>query len=277
MDLKDALMSIEKVYDRVAKHYNQELSAEVLHKANNAGFDLLTKQKKEINSILALGVGDGVYTKPYAKAYQSAEIAGVDISAKMLKAAQQRLNCQTFHGDISKVSTLIGSKSFDLALAHFICAYVEPEVILSQAYNCLNDNGLVSFVSNTMHSFPHLMRVYNQYIDKQTFIAKTLSKHIDSTLTDVFVPNSLQELTQKISNGGFDVLDKRHMTIDITFSSMDDFTAFFIHGGWFASGLLHSKIHPYLISCLFKVLVKSKLNFPFTDSLDIAICLAQKK
>lgn len=52
-------MSIEKVYDNVVKHYSQDLSAHVLDSASKMAFDLLKEQKLNVDSIFALGIGDG--------------------------------------------------------------------------------------------------------------------------------------------------------------------------------------------------------------------------
>lgn len=268
-------MSIEKVYDKVAKHYNQELSAEVLNQSNQSALDLLSALNPSIQSIIALGVGDGIYLSPYQKLYPEAQLAGVDISSKMLQAAKKNLNCQTFHGDIAKASHLVGSQKFDLAVAHFVCAYVEPLTILAESRKILKPNGYLSIVSKTLQSVPNLLAAYENYVAKQTLPTKHLKKHIESTLSTVFVPNDIQNLVQGFKQNNFEIAEQKELSIELEFDTSDDFYEFFMLGGWFASGLLHRRLSPKVIKGLAKFFINRNLKFPFKDTLNIAVVLGK--
>lgn len=269
-------MSIEKVYDSVAKHYNQQLSASVLTQANQCAFEFIRQHITQLSSILALGIGDGVYIKPYKRHYPQAELAGLDISANMLAQAKKVLGCKTYHGDIAQAGHLIQDKKFDLITAHFVCAYVKPHIILAEATKLLNEGGHISFVSNTLCSFPHLKSMYQHYVATNTVMAKKLKQHFQSTLGDVFVPTSTQALAQCLAEGGFRVIQQETLTLPVCFEDIDEFHDFYMEGGWFASGLVHPWLPAKLIKFLFKQLAKRYLTFPFKDTLNIAVVTAKK-
>ena len=269
-------MSIEKVYDNVVKHYSQDLSAHVLGSASKTAFDLLKEKKLSVESIFALGIGDGEQVIPYIELYPKASVTGLDISSRMLEAAHQRLNCDTKHGDIAHAEDLVKPQKFDLAIAHFVCAYVEPDIVMQQAVKTLNDNGTLSIVSNTMQSFAKLLSYYHQYVEKDTYFRRHFKKHIEAAFATVHVPDSHQILLEQCQKNNLDVLSEKSLKLEIRFETVDEFHQFFMNAGWFASGLLHSKIAPKLIKFFFKWIAKKHLSFPFEDTLDISVVLARK-
>ena len=58
-------MKIEDIYNTIADTYNQKASADVLLEANNRVFSYTIKHVKEVGSLLALGIGDGLSLIPY--------------------------------------------------------------------------------------------------------------------------------------------------------------------------------------------------------------------
>lgn len=270
-------MSIEKVYDGTAKHYNQDLSASVLNSANVTAQQFITIHAESINSILALGIGDGLYIEPYKKIFSNASIAGIDISSRMLTSAKERLDCDIYHGDIADTVTLTKGKTFDLALAHFVCAYVKPEVILKQAQSLLTKGGYLSVVTNTYQSFPKIMAAYEAYVSSNSWFANLLRTHIDSTFDTVFVPKNTSVLKEQFSHHGFMLVDEKQMTLEIEFEDAQAFTDFFMLGSWFASGLVHKFLSPKVVGFMFKKLSEKYLTFPFRDTMNIAIVLGQNK
>lgn len=271
-------MSIEKVYDKVvAKHYNQDLSVGVLHSANVQAQQLITKNIDEIHSILALGIGDGVYVEPYKKLFKNASIGGVDISSTMLNNAHKLLGCDIYHGDIADSVKLIKGKTFDLALAHFVCAYVKPDIIFSQANELLNQQGYLSVVTNTYGSFPNIMAAYQNYVNSNSLFAKQLRKHINSTFDTVFVPKDMGALKEQFIENNLMVIDEKQVDLNIEFEDATSFTEFFMLGSWFASGLIHNLLPPNVVQYIFKKLAEKHLSFPFQDTMSIAVVLGQKK
>ncbi len=271
-------MSIEKVYDTVAKHYNQDLSETVLRSANVTAQNLITKHTTpdDIQSLLALGIGDGIHIKPYKELFPKAHVGGIDISSNMLKKAQSVLACETYHGDISDAVQLTKGQQFNLTIAHFVCAYVEPNIILSQAKSLTMNDGYVSLVTNTFNSFPKIMAAYQKYATSKSLIATQLRKHIDATFETVFVPQDMNDLKQKFASHQLKIIDEKEMTIEVDFEDSSALYDFFMQGGWFASGLVHPLISANFVRFSFKKLVEKHLNFPFRDTMNIAVVLGQK-
>ncbi len=269
-------MSIQKIYDHVSKHYNQQLSANVLNEANQQALELLLQNNVTPEALLALGIGDGAYIKPYQKKFPKLSIGGIDISANMLKKAHDDLGCDIYHGDIAKTQQLVQDKKFDLAVAHFVCAYVKPEIICHQAHQVLNDEGHISIVTNTFESFPKVFDIYNTHLRRIPLLGSKISAHIDKTLDHVFVPNDFDALRKIIENESFVLVEHKELTIEITFDDVNECYEFFLLGGWFASGLLHDKLPASMIKWLSKKLAMRYMTFPFTDTLSISISLARK-
>lgn len=271
-------MSIEKVYDNVAKHYNQDLSKQVLRTANTVAHNIILEQIKsdDIKSLLALGIGDGFYIKPFKKSLPNTQITGLDISANMLKKAKENENCNTLHGNIADAASLANNQKFNLTLAHFVCAYVKPEVVLSQAQSLLNKDGYISVVTNTYISFPNFWAAYEKYTKSKSLIATQLKKHVEKTLETVFVPKDSNTMKTLIAKHQLHLIHDRELTMEVEFEDADALYDFFMQGGWFASGLVHPLMSPNFVRYAFKKLVEKHLTFPFRDTMNIAVILAQR-
>lgn len=270
-------MSIEKVYDRGVGYYNQSLSAFVVEKAGQSAFETYLKAKKTPINMLALGIGDGKFMLPYQKAYPKAILSGLDISSNMLISARQLLGCKTYHGCIADANKLIQNQKFDLIMAHFVCAYVSPEVILNESQQLLSETGIISIVSNTLSSFPNLMALYQKHIKGSGFLKNALKRHVDKSLLTVHVPKSTDDLAILAEKEGLVVIEKNALTIDICFNNDESFIDFFMNAGWFANGLVHPLVPQNVIQYFFKKLVKNHMQFPFTDTLDISVLLAKRQ
>jgi ubiquinone/menaquinone biosynthesis C-methylase UbiE len=269
-------MSIEQIYNKAVKHYGQDISAEVLKKANMQAFDFICQHDSEIKSILALGVGDGAFLLPYKKVYPEASLSGLDISKKMLVNAKEKLECKTHHGSIDAASQIIQGEQFDLILAHFVCAYVKPEVILQQCHKLLNKNGYVSLVSNTSASFPKLMAAFKALVASKRLWATILDRHVSRALETVFVPKSLDAFVLQVKQAGLQVLQQESLSLQVSFLDSNSFCDFFMDAGWFANGLLHPLMPVGTIKCIFKQLVNKHLSFPFQDKLDVSVITAKR-
>ncbi len=148
-------MNIEELYDKVANTYNQSTSSKVLNKAKKIALDLMIAHRQSLQSILALGTGDGSDLLLYQKHYPSSELHGLDISKNMLEKAKAHLNFVPYHGDISQASSLIHKHDFDLITAHFVTAYLPLSATLREAQNLLSQHGVISIITNTKTSFPN--------------------------------------------------------------------------------------------------------------------------
>lgn len=270
-------MSIEELYDKAAKTYNQEKSLEVLQQANDFAFDLMADHPDAIKKMLALGIGDGMHVVPYKKAYPEAKIAGLDISSKMLLKANQALGCDTYHGDIAKASELIHDHTFSFVMAHFVCAYVSPDIVLREANRLLAPNGYVSVVNNTFESFPTLWALYEKLLAKKGFIRDRIKAHVEKAMKTVHAPKNLQTLKSTFEQQGFEIVDVKYEGIPIKLQSYKECYDFFINGGWFLSGLVHPFVPEKVLRFLFQQLIKAHFAFPYEDTLNIAVVIGRKR
>lgn len=269
-------MSIEELYDKVAKTYNQEKSLAVLEKANQFAFEMMKPYQDAFSSILALGIGDGVHVAPYKKVYPNAHIAGLDISKGMLEKVRRSLDCETFHGDIADASKLIKNKTFSYVMAHFVCAYVKPDVVLREAHALLDRGGYVSIVNNTFESFPTLWALQDAYMSKKGFFRERLKQHVNNALKTVHAPKDLESLKSDFEREGFEIVDVKYEGIDINLDSYQACYDFFINGGWFLSGLVHPFVPERALRFLFQQMIKLHFALPYQDTLKIAVVIGQK-
>lgn len=268
-------MQIDDLYNKVAKTYNEDISGEVLNIAKQAALELAMEQKHPINSILALGMGDGTDVLPYTTYYPHAKLHGLDISEKMLVKAEKLLHCQTYHGDVQHASSIIEERDFDFILAHFITAYVPLTAILTESHKLIAKQGLISIVTNTMESFPKVHTLLAKLEQSKNPFNKLVAYHAKNTLKKVYVPQDQNHLQKMIEQHGFKVKAISEKKIAINLQTEKEIFDFFINGGWFVSGLVHPFLSHQLITRICKVLIHSNFAIPYEDDMHIAMVLAE--
>lgn len=270
-------MSIEELYDKVAKTYNQEISLEVLAKANDFAFEMMKPYEDARRSLLALGIGDGMHVDAYKKTYPNIEISGLDISKKMLLKAKESLQCDIYHGDIANASQLIQDKRFSYVMAHFVCAYVSPDVVLREAHALLAPGGYVSVVNNTFESFPMLWALYEKFMSKKSLIRHRVRAHVEKAISTVHAPKNIETLKAEFESKGFEIVDIKYQGIDICLESYQECYDFFINGGWFLSGLVHPFVPERALRFIFQQMITLHFALPYQDTLKIAVVIGKKK
>jgi trans-aconitate methyltransferase len=270
-------MHIEKLYDKVANTYNQDVSGQVLNQAKKVAIDLAIQQRNQFSSILALGVGDGTDLLPYKQQFPKADLHGLDISENMLKKAAATLDCATYYGDIAKASSLIQKHDFDLIIAHFVTAYVPLPSILSECKKMLPKNGMVSIVTNTMSSFTNAQALLPKLENSSNPFNRLVAHHVKKALKTVYVPKNLNHLESMFSEEGFNLTVLKEEEIQIELNSEKDIYDFFINGGWFVSGLVHPLLPDGLLRKVSSQLVHRLFPIPYQDTMKIAIAIAEYK
>lgn len=269
-------MGIDSLYDKVASTYNQQQSADVLQLANHSALNLVQGLQQN-QKILSLGVGDGVYFKPYQQHFPNAVFAGLDISANMLKKAKKLMEMQVYQGDIAAASDIIKQNDFNLITAHFVLAYVPLEQTLNQCHQLLAEDGHVSIVSNTMGSFENMYKIFLQFGQSANPWLKLVYKYLQSVLKTVYVPQGMDDLITRLQQQDFNVIESITKKIPIKLDSEAQVYEFFIEGGWFVSGLNHPILPNQLLSGISKRLIKQHVSIPFEDNVEVAVVLARKK
>ncbi len=269
-------MKIEKLYDNIAGTYNQKASADVLSEANNTAFSLITRNAQCLESILALGVGDGVCLLPYKEFYPASLLYGLDVSENMLRKAKTQLNCQVYHGDIAKASSLINKNNFDLILAHFVCAYVPISISLGECKKIMSERGLVSIVTNTLESFAKMQEILRKMKKSPNPFNRLVSYHIKQALKTVYVPDNLDHLRSIFVSSGLTPRESHLVEININLKTEKEVFEFFIDGGWFASGLMHPLLPKRVFHNIIKRLIHEHVRLPYEDNLQVAIVVGSK-
>jgi hypothetical protein len=270
-------MKIEQIYDKISNTYNQELSGDVLTTAKHAAINRVTTERTHLSSILALGVGDASDLVLYKNRYPQAECHGLDISKAMLERAQLQLTCQTYHGDIAHASSMIKKTNFDLITAYFVAAYVPLSSILQQSRQLQEKHGLISFISNTMESFPTVQALLKEMFHAPTYFERLMLPHIKKVLESIHVPDNIAHLESTMIAHGYAIKDIQEEIIPIHLTSKKDVFDFFINGGWFVSGLSHALIPEYMLRKLFMGWINRHAPVPFSDSLRVAVVLGERQ
>ena len=269
-------MSIEKLYNKVAKTYNQDLSGYVLDKAKQKALQLALQQGHSFDSILALGMGDGSDLLHYVEHYPNAELSGLDISENMLEKARLLLNCKTYHSDIKQASEILDKQRFDFIIAHFVTAYVPLVSVLAECNKLTSKNGLISIVTNTMDSFPVAQSSITKLEASPNPFNKLVLHHIHKTLKTVYVPRDVADLKKTLKDSGFNLLALEELKIDIHFDTVKEVYDFLICGGWFVSGVSHPFL-PYKLICkICNQLIHKNLPIPYDDQMTIVVAIAEK-
>ena len=269
-------MQIKRIYNKVARTYNQDLSGEVLDRSKRVAVDLAIKQRDQFSNILALGMGDGTDLLPYKHYYPTANLHGLDISDNMLKKAKTMLDCTTYSGDIAKASMLIDKRNFDLIIAHFVTAYVPLPSILREGRKMLSENGIISIVTNTMTSFPVTQTLLPKLEKSSNPFNRLVAHHVKKALNTVYVPTDLNHLQSVLELNGFEVKAIKEEEIPIRLESEKDVYDFFIEGGWFVSGLVHPLLPHGLLRRISNQLVHKNFSIPYEDTMKIAVAIAER-
>jgi len=270
-------MQIEKIYNKVAKTYNQDASGKVLDISKRRALELALSECGSLQSILALGMGDGTDLLPYKEHYPQAEFHGLDISENMLEKAKDILECKTYHGNITKASAIIEKRDFDFIIAHFVTAYVPLPDILSECKKLIAKNGLISILTNTMASFPVGQSLIPTLQKSSNPFDKLVACHVRKILKTVYVPQDLNHLQALIEANGFKVKATTEKDIALDFTTEKDVYDFLIDGGWFVSGLSFPLLPQNLLRKICGQLVHRHFPIPYKDTMNIAIAIAEPK
>ena len=269
-------MKIEDIYNTIANTYNQKASADVLLEANNIAFSLVTKHVKLTDSLLALGIGDGISLIPYKDYFPKATIYGLDISENMLEKARERIGCEICHGSITDASRLVNKNDIDLILAHFVCAYVPIAALLSESKKLLSDRGVFSLVTTTNMSFPGMQTILKKMKRSYNPWNKLIYYYIKRAMTTVHVPDHLLQLQSDLRAGGFKLMELKLVEIKIRLDTEQDVFDFFMKGGWFASGLVHPLLTDHFLQKIVKRLIRNFVSLPYEESMFVAFAIAKK-
>lgn len=138
MDKKTIIRNFTKcawVYDKYADI--QESAAKTLIDGIN---------EKKVNRILEIGCGTGNYTRLLRAKFKKAKIKAIDISARMVEVAKEKLNNKQIEFIVEDAETMPPEEKADLITSNACFQWFNNlEKALERYCESLNKNGIISF------------------------------------------------------------------------------------------------------------------------------------
>lgn len=252
--------SIEELYDlAIAEHYDRD-RFKLLHDS----YQIVLRQidnacePEKIESILDLALGTGAILKELHQVFPHAKLSGIDVSAKMIAIAREKLELETFHDNAKNVARYINPDSTDLVLIHFLLAYISPEIIITEAAKLLRPGGFCSIATSTYQSFAKLQMLAGRVLTPQE-------------LKLAQVPQTPDALIKLLNRCGLSILEQNLLKKQVKFNSFDEAYNWGLNSGWFTQYLNSiSKDKISIVSAMTDV-------FPLEDEFQATIILAQKR
>jgi ubiquinone/menaquinone biosynthesis C-methylase UbiE len=206
---------------------------------------------------LALGTGESLLAlKPRLP---GARLHGIDISARMLAVARQKLpEVHTIHDDAARVGQHFGPGSVDVALMHFLTTYIDARAVIRDVAIALKPGGYLSLVSSTYESFPAIHALALSVLPPE------LIKSVNPA------PEGGAELAELMRAAGLDVVEQANFERPIAFEGPAELALWGMQSGFFTHVL--SVLPPAQLQAL----ASQSEHFPLQDRYQAAALLARK-
>lgn len=252
--------NIETLYDSaIAEHYDSD-RFKLLHDSYQIAIEQIDNACKsdKVERILDLALGTGEMLVRLHQIFPLAKLLGIDISAKMIAIAREKLELNTFHDNARNISQYVAPDSIDLVLVHFLLAYISPEIVIAETTKLLRPGGFCSIATSTYQSFAKLQMLASNILTPQE-------------LKLAQVPQSSEALIDLLNSHGLSIVRRNTVKKKVSFSSFDETYSWGLNSGWFTqylSSISNEKIE--------KVSSMTDM-FPLEDEFQATIILAQKQ
>lgn len=261
--------SIARLYDDlVADHYDDDAFG-IIGTSRAIGLEQIRACGRTPRRICDFGMGTGDALVALRRDYPEAALWGVDVSARMIERARAKLEATgglrgvtLHHGDALETEAHLPSVALDLAITHFLLAYVDARKIIATVKATLAPGGLWSIVTSTSDSFPKLASLARQLLPPESH------PELHSS-----VPEKVEDLEAEIGASGFSTLARSLHRHPLTLSTFEDLVQFARHSGWFTSDVL-ARYGDAEIEDLRPAM--SDL-FPIHDEARVAVLVCQKR
>lgn len=223
-----------RIHDYVAQGYNSssgiigEKNKEVLLAVRDRFAD-----KKGPVRVIDLGVGDGAFLEMLRVLPQRFEFTGVDISPAMLEVACKRVPMVPIVASATRAADHAPAGAFDLVVAHFILAYVDPRPLLEQARRLLAPGGVVSLVTSTNNAaIPLREQLERLFRHSCNPIRRIWAAAIDRAMERSFVPEDFESFLPLISEAGLKVAGRQSLRFPVVFRNEAEGFQSCIEEGW---------------------------------------------
>ena len=272
-------MSLKEMYNNLADQYDladQFGSISESHQAAIAQIGRATSLDRPESRVLDLGVGDGAFLKKLSQGMPQAAFTGVDVSAEMLKRAEQALALTTIEASATDVQNFLPPHSQDLVLAHFINAYIPIQALFDSVRTLTRSNGYFSFITTTYDSFPVAQQYLANFIAEGTLLSSVVGHYYKSILKNTTVAAGEQELFDVFKQHDFEILEHKRFHLPVVLNNIDELALFGIEGTWFLNSLSIRMLPKSFLLQRLKRLFDRIFTFPYCDTHVIDVILAKK-
>ena len=192
------------------------------------------RDKSEL-SVIDFGVGHGTFLKDLHSTGRFGKMTGVDISARMLETAVNTVPMDGIVSEIDKIDQHIPTQSVDIAVAHFVLAYVPLETVLEQANQVLVKDGYLSLVTTTNEEglttgwvYPlldHCKASFNPLLRLVPFLAYR-------AIPKVKAPENFASIEQSLIEGEFEIIDRQQQRFTRRLETPAEGYSVLIEQGW---------------------------------------------
>jgi len=251
---------IEKMYDEIiAKDYDHD-EFQLLSESRNLAIKQIEKQASmvQVDTVLDLALGTGEILLAIKNIFPNAKFYGIDISQNMIAIAKQKMEINTFHDDAQNIGQYVQANSFNLLIIHYILAYVDPEIIISEAVGLLQPGGLCSLATSTYDSFHTLQKLASKFMSPEALRAKAN------------VPENSDDLKELLKMAGLEIIENILFKQQLEFSDLNQLYNWGMSSSWLTQYFSSfTKEQWEMISAIPNI-------FPIKDEFQSRIILAKK-
>lgn len=226
--------------------------------------------------VLDFGVGNGAFLEKLQQYMPDADFTGIDISTEMLNYARSTLPLTTIEASATQASQYLPHHSQDLALAHFVNAYIPIQTLFNEADLLTRANGYFSLITTTYESFPVAQEHLANFIAEGTLVSTVVGHYYKAMVKNTTVATSLDELLHVFAQHQFSVVEHQRLHIPITLNNINELATFGIEGTWFLNSISMRMLPKNFLIERLKRLFSKIFTFPYHDTHIIDVVLAKK-
>lgn len=273
------MSSLKAMYNQIAENYATANRFGAISESHRVAIEQMKKfylGMKPNYKVLDFGVGNGAFLQKLHQEMPLAEFTGIDVSAEMLKRAEQALPLKTIEGSAIEADRFLPAHSQDLVLAHFINAYIPIHSLFDEAKLLTRANGHFSMITTTYDSFPVAQKQLAEFIADDSILSSVVGHYYKSIVRNTTVAANCDELMLAFKQHQFEVIDHIRLEIPITLNNIDELALFGIEGTWFLNSLSIRMLPKYFLIQRLKRLFNKIFTFPYHDVHIIDVVLAKK-
>jgi len=267
------------MYNELASRYATADRFGSISDSHNVAIEQIEREqlgKRPGYKVLDFGVGNGTFLEKLRHYMPEADFTGIDISTEMLARAQQTLPLTTIEASATEASHYLPHHSQDLALAHFINAYIPIHTLFNEANLLTRANGYFSMITTTYESFPVAQQQLANFIAEDTLVSSVVGHYYKAMVRNTTVAAGQRELLNAFAEHQFKIVDHQRLSIPITLNNIEELARFGIEGTWFLNSISMRMLPKNFLIERLKRLFSKIFTFPYQDTHIIDVVLAKK-